>query len=75
MKFKTPNDKIVEGQSHREVAEALWRLMMVPEPTLEEWMVGSARRAKEWDGAVIRTTSPEDHVEDLISSGFLTRLF
>ena len=74
MKFKAPNDIIVEGQSHREVAEALWKLMMVPEPTLEEWMAGSARRAMDWDGSVVRTTSPEDHVEDLIAAGFLTRL-
>lgn len=74
MKFRAPNDIIVEGDSHREVAEALWHLMMVPEPTLEEWMVGSARRAKEWDGSLIRTTSPEEHVEDLIAAGFLTRL-
>jgi len=74
MKFRAPNDIIVEGQSYREVAEALWKLMMVPEPTLEEWMVGSARRAREWDGSVVRTTSPEEHIEDLITSGFLTRL-
>ncbi len=74
MKYKTLNDKIVEGNSHREVAEALWQLMMTPEPTLEEWMAGSARRAKEWDGSQIRTSSPEEHVEDLISAGFLTCL-
>lgn len=74
MKFKAPNDIIVEGQNHREVAEALWQLMMVPEPTLKEWMAGSARRALEWDGSVVRTTSPEEHIEDLIASGFLSRL-
>ncbi len=73
MKYKTLNDKIVSGQSHREVAEALWQLMLVPEPTLEEWMEGSARRAHEWNGATIRTTTPEDHVEDLIAAGFLER--
>lgn len=74
MKFKAPNDIIVEGQNHREVAEALWNLIMVPEPTLEEWMVNSARRAKEWDGSIVRTSSPEEHVEDLIRAGFLVRL-
>lgn len=74
MKYKTLNDKTVEGNDHREVATALWQLMMSPESTLSEWMLGSARRAKEWNGSVIRTSSPEEHVEDLITAGFLTHL-
>jgi hypothetical protein len=55
----------------RELAEALWREMLVPEPTLEAWMENSARRAKEWNGAAIRTSSPEDHVADLIAAGLV----
>ena len=37
-------------------------------------MRGSAKRAAMWDGSVIRTCSPEAHVEDLIAAGFLTRI-
>lgn len=74
MKYKTLNDKILEADSLRDLAEQLWQMMMVPEPTLEEWMLNSARRALEWNGAVIRTGSPEDHVEDLIEVGLLSRL-
>ena len=35
-------------------------------------MAGSARRAAMYDGSVIRTSSPEAHVEDLIRAGFLS---
>ena len=35
-------------------------------------MAGSARRAAIYDGSVIRTCSPEAHVEDLIRAGFVT---
>jgi len=41
---------------------------------LEEWMQGSARRARDWNGAIIRTSSAEDHVRDLIEAGILTPL-
>ena len=36
-------------------------------------MRGSAKRAAMYDGSVIRTCSPEAHVEDLIRAGFLIR--
>jgi hypothetical protein len=35
-------------------------------------MIGSAQRAKNWNGAIIRTSSPEEHVQDLIDAGVLT---
>ena len=71
MKYKTINDKTLEADSFQGLAEQLWGLMKFPEPTLEEWMVNSARRSKEWNGAEIRTTSPEDHVRDLIAAELL----
>ncbi len=37
-----------------------------------EWMRASARRCPAYDGSVIRTISPEAHVEDLIRAGFVT---
>jgi hypothetical protein len=36
--------------------------------------VSSFKRAKMWNGAVIRTSSPEEHVRDLIEAGILTPL-
>lgn len=72
MKFKTLNGKTVEAVSLHGVAEAMWDMKLVKEPTLEEWMVGSAERAKMWDNSVISTASPEAHIEDLIRCGFLT---
>ena len=74
LRYKTPDGKPVEADSLRGLAEALWQEMFVPEPTLEEWMQGSARRAKLWNGSAIHTTSPEDHVRDLIAAGLLTPL-
>lgn len=74
MKYKTLNDKVVEGETLRDIAEALRHMVFVPDASIEEWMTGSAKRAREWDGSVIRTTSPEDHVRDLIEAGFLKPL-
>jgi hypothetical protein len=74
MRYKTLNGKTLEADSLRGIAEALWQLMLVPEATLKEWMEGSARRAQVWNGSVIRTSSPEEHVRDLIAAGLLTPL-
>lgn len=74
MKFRTQDGEVLEAESLRQLAEILWQTKFIPEPTLEEWMRGSAKRAAMWDGSVIRTCSPEAHVEDLIAVGFLTRI-
>lgn len=74
MKFRTQDGEVLEAESLRQLAELLWQTKFIPEPTLEDWMRGSAKRAAMWDGSVIRTCSPEAHVEDLISVGFLTRI-
>jgi hypothetical protein len=70
LRYKTLDGKALEAEILRGLAEALWQ-EMIPDPTLEEWMVGSAKRAKMWNGSVIRTSSPEDHVRDLIDAGLL----
>jgi hypothetical protein len=71
LRYKTPDGKSIEAESFRGIAEALRREMLIPDPTIEEWMLGSAKRAKNWNGAVVRTTSPEEHVQDLIAAGIL----
>lgn len=71
-RYITLNGETLEAPSLQGIAEALWQMKLVPEPTLEEWMLGSAIRAKNWNGAVIRTSSPEEHVQDLIEAGFLS---
>lgn len=72
MKYRTQTGELLEAASLRQLAELLWQTKFDPEPTLEEWMAGSARRAAIYNGSVIRTSSPEAHVEDLIRSGFVT---
>ena len=74
MKVRTQDGEVLEAESLRQLAEILWQTKFIPEPTLEEWMRGSAKRAAMWDGSVIRTCSPEAHVKDLIAVGFLTRI-
>ena len=74
MKFRTQDGEVLEAESLRQLAELLWQTKFIPEPTLEDWMRGSAKRAAMWDGSVIRTCSPEAHVEDLIAAGVLTRI-
>ena len=56
----------------RGLAEALWHEAFIPEPTLDVWMRGSAKRAKMWNGSVVSTASGEEHGRDLIEAGILT---
>ena len=72
MKYRTESGELLEAESLRQLAEILWHTKWDPEPTLEEWMVGSAKRAAMYNGSVIRIASPEAHVEDLIRAGVLT---
>lgn len=72
MRYRTQDGELLEAVSLRQLAEMLWQTKFDPEPTLEQWMAGSARRAAMYDGSVIRTCSPEAHVEDLIRAGFVT---
>lgn len=72
MKYRTQTGELLEAASLRQLAEKLWQTKFDPEPTLEQWMAGSARRAAMYDGSVIRTISPEAHVEDLIRAGYVT---
>lgn len=74
MHFKTLNGKTFEADSLEGAAEYLWKMMFSPESTLEAWMQGSAQRAKAWNGSVIRTSSADAHVEDLIAAGLLEQL-
>ena len=73
-RYRNIDGKTLEADSLQGVAEALWQMMLVPPPTLEEWMEGSARRAANWNGSAVRTSSPEEHVQDLIAAGLLAPL-
>lgn len=73
MQYRTQAGDLLEAENLRQLAEALWQSKFDPEPTLEAWMAGSARRAAIYNGSVIRTCSPEAHVQDLIRAGFLMR--
>ncbi len=63
-----------EADSVREIAEKLWQSKFIPEPTIEEWMVGIAKREKMWNGDVLRTSSVEDLVADMFATGRITAL-
>lgn len=74
MRYRTIDGVIVEADSLHGIAEQLWAQVMVPEPTIEEWMRQSAERARLWNGSRLSTASPEDHVRDMIATGLLTPL-
>ena len=57
MKYRMLNGKIVGADS--------------PRP-LEDWMKDSAKRAQIYSGSIIRCTTVEEHIEDLIAAGFIT---
>ncbi|EGW42727.1 MULTISPECIES: hypothetical protein [Bilophila] len=73
MRFKTMDGMQLEAESFQLLAEALWKSTFDPDPTIEEWMRSSAKRAAMYNGSVIRTESPTAHVEDLIQAGFITQ--
>ncbi len=36
-----------------------------------EWMLGSAKRTKDWSGVDVSTASVEEHVQGLVDAGLL----
>ena len=72
MKYRTESGELLEAANLRQLAELLWQTKWNPEPTLEEWMRASAQRCAVYDGSVVRVTTPEEHVEDLIRLGVVT---
>ena len=59
MKYRMLNGKIVGADSPRQLAE----IMNEKE---------SAKRAQIYSGSIIRCTTVEEHIEDLIAAGFIT---
>ena len=74
MKYRVQDGEVLEATSLRHLAELLWHTQFMPVPSLEAWMRGSAERVAKYNGTVIRTSSPEDHITDLIAAGFITPL-
>ncbi len=70
-RYQTLNGKTLEAESLQGIAEQLWHMKLVPEATLEEWMIGSAKRAKDWNGAEISVANVEEHVQGLVDAGVL----
>ena len=54
------------------LAEIMNEMVMTPAETLEDWMKDSAKRAQIYSGSIIRCTTVEEHIEDLIAAGFIT---
>ena len=74
MQYPTLAGVRLRAISHADLAEARWHSQFSPPETMQEWMQGSAERAQMWNGAILRTDTPENHVDDLIAFGFLERV-
>lgn len=72
MNYRMLNGKIVGADSPRQLAEIMNEMVMSQADTLEEWMEASAKRAQIYSGSIIRCTTVEEHIEDLIAAGFVT---
>ena len=72
MNYRMLNGKIVGADSPRQLAEIMNKMVMSPADTLEEWMEASAKRAQIYSDSIIRCTTVEEHIEDLIAAGFVT---
>lgn len=66
MVIKTIDNKIITGDSPGDVCHKLWRSMLKPNKTITLWMLGNAKRALNWNGALVRTSSLSAHLTDLI---------
>lgn len=69
MKYRYYDGFEFEAEGNRDIAEKLWQSAFIPDPTIEEWMANFARRENIWDGAVLRTDSVDNLVEDLFATG------
>lgn len=74
MKYRTLDGAEFTAGSYAELAEALWKSQFAPPATLEEWMAGSAERARLWNGAELRVDTPEHHMEDMLTAGLVEAL-
>ena len=74
MKFVAMDGYKIEAEDYQELAEKLWQSMFIPDDTIEEWMAGSAKRANIYNGSKIRTDSIEHHIEDLLATGFVSKV-
>jgi|GEM_PF-2799474 len=74
MKIKTLDGFIAEGENAEEVCKALWHSMIFADADFQTWMVNSAKRAKMWNGAIVRADSAENHLADLIANNVIRLL-
>ena len=70
MRVKNLDGKIFTGDADQ-VIRAMWKGVLAPAATIEQWMADSAQRAKDWNGAETRTTSTVEHLEDLLAAGIV----
>ncbi len=68
MKYRSLDGKVFTAGSPKELAVALWKSQFIPPDTLEEWMAGSAERARLWSGAELRVDTAEHHIEDMLAA-------
>lgn len=74
MKFKSPDRHIFIADTYEDLAKALWQSAFRPEPTLEEWMAASAKRAALMFGKELTIASPAEHARDWVRQGLLEQL-
>ena len=74
MKIRTLDGALFVASSYEELAHALWQSQFNPPATLQEWMQGSAQRATMWNGATLRTDTPEHHIADMFTHGLIERI-
>lgn len=72
-KYKLSDDgSFMEAATSLELVEKIRdSSKFASDETVEEYMEGFAKRQKEYSGDVIRATSAEDFIEDLIKIKFL----
>lgn len=74
MKYRTIDGAKFTADSYQDLAEQLWQSQFIPPPTLQEWMKGSAHRAKMWNGSELRTDTVEHHIEDMLAAELIEAL-
>jgi len=69
--------KLFVAENYDDMVEQLWKSRFQPEPTLLEWMASNQNGYRTMDGSlthVLRMDSAQNHLEDLIATGWCKRM-
>ena len=66
MKIESIDGVVFTGVDASDICRQIWRGSFVFDKTFKDWMRISSYHANQWNGALVRTDTAENHLADLI---------